>query len=224
MRHVNVYGLAGLLGAVVFTSSVVVLHVARPDIDWTRHYVSEFANGRLGWIFAFGVAVHGLGNVALSLGLRRSLEPGLLSAGAVLLFAAAAAGITAAALFPTDPAGSTPTFTGVVHRAAAAVSFPVELIALFMFSAAFAMSARWRQYTRGSFALSAIAAVTLVGLFLAVLWNRMPGLAERLALASLLLWEFGAALGLVRLSLSARQAGTNPPFDYRRANKNIDAS
>jgi hypothetical protein len=195
---VTVYGLAGLLGTVAFATSLVVLHVARPDIDWTRHYVSDFANGRLGWVFIFGAAVHGLGNVALSLGLRRSLEPGPLSAGAVLLFAAAAAGITAAALFPTDPVGSTPTFTGLVHRVAAAVSFPVELISLFMFSTAFATSPHWRRYTWGSFALSAIAAVAVAGLFLAVLCSRLPGLAERLALAIFLLWEFGAALELTR--------------------------
>lgn len=194
----RIYGLTALLGAASFTSSLIVLHVARSDIDWTRHYVSDFANGRLGWVFIFGAAVHGLGNVALSLGLRRSLEPGLLSAGAVLLFAAAAAGITAAALFSTDPVGSTPTFTGLVHRVAAAVSFPVELIALFMFSAAFATSPRWRRYTRGSFALSAIAAVALAGLFLAVLRSQIPGLAERLALAIFLFWEFGAALELTR--------------------------
>ena len=215
MRHVNVYGLAGLLGAVVFTSSVVVLHVARPDIDWTRHYVSEFANGRLGWIFAFGAAVHGLGNVALSLGLRRSLEPGLLSAGAVLLFAAAAAGITAAALFPSDPGGSALTLTGLVHRVAAMVSFPVELIALFLFSAAFAASPHWRRHARPSLAMSAVAAVALVGLFLAVLWNRMPGLAERLALASFLLWEFGAALELARSTSSHALHAMDWPNDLR---------
>lgn len=194
----TIYGLAGLVGVVVFTSSLVVLHLVRPDIDWTRHYVSDFANGRLGWVFIFGAAVHGLGNGALSIGLRRSLEPRLLSTGAVLLFAAAAAGITAAALFPTDPVGSTATITGLVHRAVAAASFPLEFIALFMFSAAFGASSRWRRYTRASFALSATAAVAVVGLFLAVFRDRLPGLAERVALAIFLVWEFGAALELTR--------------------------
>ena len=203
VRHVNVYGVAGLLGAVVFTSALVVLQAAHPEIDWTRHYVSDFANGRLGWVFVLGAAVHGPGNVALSLGLRRSLAPGPLTAGAVLLFSTAAVGITAAALFPTDPGGDARTLMGLVHRVAAAASFPIELIALILFSAAFAASPHWRRYTGPSIAISAIAAVTLVGLFLAVLWNRMPGLAERLALASFLLWEFGAALGLVRLSSSS---------------------
>lgn len=203
VRQVQLYGLAGLLGAVAFTSALVVLHVARPDIDWTRHYVSDFANGRLGWLFVLGAVAHGVGNVALSLGLCRSLAPGPLTAGAVLLFSTAASGITAAALFPTDPGGSALTVTGLVHRVAATVSFPVELIALILFSAAFAASPHWRRHTRSSLALSAIAAAAVAGLFLAVFRNRLPGLAERLALASFIVWEFGAALELVRVSSSS---------------------
>jgi hypothetical protein len=65
VRPMNVHGLAGLLGPVVFASSLIVLHSARPEVDWLRHYVSDFANGRLGWVFAFGTAAHGIGKPCL---------------------------------------------------------------------------------------------------------------------------------------------------------------
>ncbi len=191
-------GLAGLLGALLFAASLVFLHLVRADVDLTRHYVSDFVNGRLGWLFVVGAVVHGFGNLALDLGLRRSLGRSSLGAWAVLIFGLAAAGIVLAALFPIDPPGQSPTPAGLAHRAVAVATFPLELAALFLFSAAFAGAPRWRGRRKTSFALATIAAIAAAGFFLAVLRNWMPGLAERLALASFLAWEFWAARQLIR--------------------------
>lgn len=197
-RQVRVFGLAGLLGASVFTASLIVLHLTRADVDWTRHYVSDFANGRLGWVFVLGIVVHALGNLALNLGLRRSLDPGPLRAWAVFFFGLAVAGIVVAALFPIDPAGRSPSPAGLVHRVATIATFPLELVALFLFSAAFARTPHWKQRQRLSFALAAVAAAGMAGFFLAFFLNRLPGLAERFVLASFLAWEFWAAVQLAR--------------------------
>ena len=195
---VRAYGLAGLLGVLAFAASLIALHVLvlDEDIDWTRHYVSAFANGRLGWVFVFGATLHGSANLALSRGLRRSLAPGPLSTVAVLLFSLAAVGFLVAALFPTDPAGRA-TAAGFVHRLATTASFPTELIALFLFSTAFAASRRWRGWVRVSFASSGVAAVAMAALALAVLRNQLPGLAERVALASFMVWELGVSWELL---------------------------
>jgi hypothetical protein len=194
----RVYGLAGLLGAAVFTASLVVLHLTRTEVAWTRDYVSHFANGPLGWVFASSALVHGVGNLALTLGLRSSLDPRPLRAWAVALFGVAAAGIVVAALFPIDPTGSSVTFAGLAHRAVMSVSFPLELVALVLFSAAFARHPRWRRHSGVAWVLSAVAAVALTGFLLAVLLNWMPAVAERVALASFLAWEFWAAFQLAR--------------------------
>lgn len=191
-------GVASLVGVVAFALSLFTLQLLQPDIDWTRHFVSDFANGPLGLLFVVGAAVHSVGNLALSAGLRRSLGPGALRTAAVLLFGLAALGIFAAALFPTDSSGQERTLAGLVHRVSATASFPIELVALFLFSAAFAADPRWHHLAGLSFMWSAIAAALLVWLFLAVLANRMPGLAERAALASFLAWEFGASWSLAR--------------------------
>ena len=199
VRQVTVYALLGLLGAVVFASSLVVLHAAGADIDWMRHYVSDFVNGPLGWVFILGTAAHGLGNLALSVGLYQSLAPGRWRGRAAALLGLAATGIVIAALFPIEPEGQARSAIGLVHRAAAGGSFLLESAALMLFSAAFATSARWRRYARLSFIWSAIAAIALAGLLFAVLTNRLPGLAERLALASFWLWEIAAAVQLLQL-------------------------
>jgi len=198
MRQPRIFGLAGLLGASVFAGSLILLHLTHTDINWTRHYVSDFTNGRLGWVFVLGAVVHGFGNLGLSLGLRQSLDPGSLRAWAFLLFGLAAAGIMVAALFPIDPVGRYPTLVGLVHRVATIATFPLELVALFLFSAAFARHPRWRRRRVTSFVLSTVAAVGLAGFLLAFVLNRMAGLAERLALASFLAWELWVSLQLAR--------------------------
>ena len=200
LNRPTVYGLIGLLGVAAFTASLIVLHLTGAEIDWTRHYVSSFANGPLGWVFVWGALVHSVGNLALTLGLRRSLDPGPLRAWAVVLLGLAACGISVVAIVPVDPAGSSPTLTGFAHRAALSVSLPVELVALFLFSIAFRRDRRWRRCSGPSFVLSTIAASALAGFLVAVLLNRTPAVAERLALASVMAWEFWAAFQLVRHS------------------------
>lgn len=199
VRQVTVCASAGLLGAVAFASSLAVLHAAVTDINWMRHYVSDFANGPLGWVFVSSAAVHGLGNLALGFGLYQSLEPGRWRGRAAALLGLAAIGVVIAALFPIDPEGQALSASGLVHRAAAGASFLLESVALTLFSAAFATSPRWRRFARLSFTWSAIAAVALAGLLLAVLTNRLPGLAERFALASFWLWEITTAVKLLQM-------------------------
>ena len=197
-QQVMIYGLAALFGAAAFTSSVIILDVAGTGIEWTRHYVSHFANGPLRWVFVSGALAHSAGNLALSLGLRRSLDPGRLRAWAVVLLGLAAAGIAVVSLAPINPAESSPTLIGLAHRAVLAASLPVELAALFLFSIAFRGHRRWRRRSGRSFVLSAIAASALAAFLLAVLLNQMPAVAERLALATFMAWEFWAAFQLIQ--------------------------
>lgn len=191
------YGLAGLVGALTFVLSVVMLELLQPDTDRTRHYVSEFANGPAGWIFVLGAAAHALGNLALSAGFARALAPGILRSVSVRFLGIAAAGMLIAVAFPTDPAGGAETVSGVVHRVAAFTSFPIELIALFLLSAAFSANPAWRGLTKASYVSATVAGGMLAWLVVAVARNRAPGLAERFALAGFLAWELGASTALL---------------------------
>ncbi len=192
------YGIAGLVGAIAFLASLAVVHAVRSDIaDWTVHYVSDFANGPLGWVFVLGAALHGTGNLALGAGLRELAGEHRLGRWAALLFMLAAAGIVATAFLPADGAGREPTAIGLAHRAVVAASFVLELAALFAFSALFAAMPRRHAPARVSFALASLAAAALGAFALAVIANRAPGLAERFALASFLAWEVWAALTLL---------------------------
>lgn len=196
--YAKVSGIAGLLGAALFTGSVVVLHVARGDIDWQQDYVSHFAHGRLGWLFIWGAVVHGLGNLALGQGLRGSLADGRLRASAVFFFGIAAGGVLLAGLLPIDPIETQPTFAGQMHRGVVCVAFLSELVALFCFSVAFGRNPGWRRRSRTSFVLSAMATLALAGFLAALVLHRMLGMAERGALTTFMVWEFWIALCLIR--------------------------
>ena len=77
----------------------------------------------------------------------------------------------------------------------------MEVLALFLFSIAFRRDRQWRRRSGQSLVLSTIAASALAGFLLAVLLNQTPAVAERLALASVMAWEFWAAFHLVRHSM-----------------------
>lgn len=181
-----------MLGVAWFAAALFLLHAGSGELDWTRHYVSQFANGPRGWLLALGALGHAAGNVALGLGLYRSLRRGALRGWATGLFLLAAGDFAITGVVSVEPPGAAASFAGAVHRTAAAASFAAELPALVLFSAAFAGEARWRGVARASAALSALAAAASAMLLFAVLAGWRQGLAERAALGAFMAWEFWA--------------------------------
>lgn len=197
--QVRLYGLLGLLGLVTFLISLIVLHLnlTNTDIDWMRYYVSYLANEPLGWVFIAGTLVHGLGNLALAMGMHGALPPGRLRTWGVVLFALAAVGVLLAALFPIDSPDQALSTAGRIHRTAASATFSLELAALFVFSTAFGRHHYWRRQRVVSRTLAISAAVAMSMFVIALQLDVVPGLAERVALSVYLLWEFWIAVQLV---------------------------
>jgi Protein of unknown function (DUF998) len=196
--QVRFYGLLGLLGLVAFLIALIILHLnlANTNIDWMRYYVSYLANEPLGKVFVVGTLVHGLGNLALTLGMRGALPPGRLRDWGVLLFGLAAVGVLLAALFSIDPPGEALSTAGRIHRTAASATFSLELAALFVFSTAFGRHHYWRRQRVVSRVFSISAAVALSMFVIALQLDVVPGLAERVALTVFLTWEFWVAVQL----------------------------
>jgi hypothetical membrane protein len=196
--RLRIFGVLGLAGAVFFLLSILALHALRPDVDVTTHFISDFVNGPGGWLFVVAALIHGVGNIGLSLALRQSLPAGEWSAWASSLLLAAALGILIAAIFPTDPAGSA-TWIGVVHSAAVAGSFVLELAALFLFALACGEGSVWKPLARHCLSFAISAAVGLSLFFFLLLLEQLQGLGERAALLSFMAWEIWVSIGLIRL-------------------------
>lgn len=195
----HLFGGVGLAAALFFLLSIGFLQIVRTDVDWTTHYVSDFVNGPIGWLFVVSALVHGVGNLSLGIGLGRSLGKGTLRSWACGLLVASATGILVAAVFPTDPANSPTTWVGTVHSSAVTLSFILELAALFLFAMAFARSRRWKPHARLSLALAVLAAGSLSVFFLLLVLEQLPGLGERIALIAFTAWELWASLRLIRI-------------------------
>lgn len=195
----RILGTVGLVGALFFLASIVLLQVVRTDVNWTTHYVSDFVNGPVGWLFVVSALLHGLGNLGLGIGLGQSLGAGKLGPWASGLFVASAIGILVAAVFPTDPADSALTWIGLVHSTAVTASFILELAALFMFAMAFAHVRRWKAHAHADLVLSIAAAAGLSFFFLLLVVEQLPGLGERVALIAFTAWEIWASFRLIRL-------------------------
>jgi hypothetical protein len=189
---VRASGAAAMLGVAWFAAALLALHYGSGGLDWTRHYLSQFANGPRGWLLAVGVLGHAAGNFTLGFGLYRSLDGGALRGWASALFLMATAAFALTGIFAVEPPGTAPSAAGAMHRTASSAAFALELAALVLFSAAFAGQAPWRGMARVSLALSALAAAASATLVVAILIGSRQGLAERAALAPFMAWEFWA--------------------------------
>ena len=206
----NVFGLAGILGVVAFAAAALGLHLANKELDWTRHYVSQFVNGPLGWLFPLGTLAHAAGNAMLGAGLYRSLGTGRLRGWAAGFFFAAATGLAVSGLFAVEPPGATPSAEGAIHRVASSASFAVELAALALFSAAFGQDRGWRGAAGASLALTALAVGASAMLATSILLGWRPGLAERTALAAFMIWELFAGALVTRRPSRVTARGAAP--------------
>jgi hypothetical protein len=194
-------GAAGMLGVAWFAMIVSLLHLAGGGgggDDWTRHFVSEFANGPVGWLFGVGLSANGVGSALVGLGLYGVLPRGRTRTAATTLFLCAAGGLVLAAAFNTDPAGAAMTAAGLVHRAAVSAAFVMGLVSLALFSGAFAARPEWRLAALISAGLTALAVVACIALGTALHFGWRAGLIERNAVAPFLAWEFWAAAHIWR--------------------------
>jgi hypothetical protein len=127
----------GVIAGPVFVLVSGIQALTRDGFDPTRHAWSLLSNGSLGWIQITNFVLTGLMIVALAVGLRRALPPGLGGTWAPRLIGAYGVGLVAAGVFRADPALGFPPGTppdarevswhGVVHFASAASGSPAWL-------------------------------------------------------------------------------------------------
>lgn len=133
----------------------------------------------------------------------------------VALFGVSSLGLLVGAVFPTDPPAAAATTVGLVHRTAAYVSFPVELLALMMFARVFADGMGWRRHADWTRVVCLFAATSLGWLVAALVAGWPPGLAERAAIGGFLMWELGTG---VRLLVNPMRApASHPPRGPERS-------
>lgn len=94
-RVANWTAIAAAAGALVF---LALLHVLSPEFDPSWRQISEYANGKYGWILSLMFAFGGISQWALLIGVWRQERKAIFKAGLILLFIAGA-GEAMAAVF-----------------------------------------------------------------------------------------------------------------------------
>lgn len=105
-------------GAATFVVLLAALHVIKPKLDPSWHFISEYAIGDYGWIMVLAFFSLAFSFVALFIALRSQIRTIAGRIGLALLLTSAA-GLTIAAIFTTDPittSHDTVTTSGALHN------------------------------------------------------------------------------------------------------------
>ncbi|HEU5060857.1 MAG TPA: DUF998 domain-containing protein [Kofleriaceae bacterium] len=148
-----------LVGCALFVALLALLHLVRPEIDPSWHFISEYAIGENGWLMGLAFFSLALGYLALAVALAPHLR-GLGGRVGLALLAAGAVGLGLAGLFPMDPLMTHPddaTTSGTLHHVGGTLGIALPLAALVV-SWKLARDPDWRAHRR-RIAWAGIAAV-----------------------------------------------------------------
>ena len=144
-------------GAATFLVLLTALHLIKPDLDPSWHFISEYAIGRHGWVMVLAFLSLAVSYTALSVTLRSQLD-GVLGRIGLGLLLVSALGLTLGALFTTDPITSTAkTPEGRIHNIGGTLGMAMPFAAAFV-SWSLARRPEW-AFARRSLVIAAVLAV-----------------------------------------------------------------
>jgi hypothetical membrane protein len=212
---------ASLGGSGCFTICVLALHVLESNFNPLVNAMSDYAHGAQGWLTTLALFALGLGSLALTFGLARTLPGRSARIGQGCLAIFGVCGLVAAN-FPDDLPGhwNAPSLSGSLHASAAQIATIVISIAAFLLAWSVRRDPHWHRSAR---LLLTLALAMLVGFvllelsFLPVLISAHPpilfGLLERIFFVAAIAWLAVAAIGLLQTiddtTVSVREMGSN---------------
>ncbi|MET0711584.1 MAG: DUF998 domain-containing protein [Jiangellaceae bacterium] len=201
-------------GFATFLVVVVVLHVVQHDKDPRHNWVSDYANGRGGWLLTIAFLGAATGLFGLALGINRCVRPSRPRTVAIVAFAIASLATVASGVCASDPprADGTVGYTtvGAIHDLSGLVGGLAVLVGLFALARACRRDPAWER-TAGIVRLFAV--LFVVGLITEIVIGELStvgpdgdgvtGVAQRIDLA---ITMTGAILLGLRLYNSPRYA------------------
>ena len=123
------------LGAVVtFLVLLAALHLIKPELDPSWHFISEYAIKDYGWLIALAFCSLAFSFIALFFALRSHLQTIVGWIGLALLWVSAT-GLIIAGIFTTDPITTSPgamTTSGLLHNLGGTLGIAIPFAAAFV--------------------------------------------------------------------------------------------
>lgn len=186
---------AGVAGAALYVVMILAMHAIQPEIDPLDQrggFPSEYAIGRWGWLMALGFAGFGVGVLAVSAGLHRSLANSGRTTTAAVFLAISGLGLIGAGIFTSDPPRPDGTvgytLSGQLHALAGLLSFAGLITGLFLVRGVFARDPARRPLARLTRWVAWGTLAGLVAEIVAESAGTVPGLVGRIFLPVPLIW------------------------------------
>jgi len=194
-----------------FAVAAVATHIVSTQYDFVRDYISDYAVGPYGWIYASAFLASFIGCIALAVTLWQAVPPPALSRVGAALIVIVGLAYAVDFFYPTDilaPGEPPQTMTGKIHLAAAFLSWLLFVIAAPLISARLrhdSYFARWRA----ALLFFGWLALPLLLILVAIVVARTPvgGLAEKAFILDRNVWSLILALAILRAPPAAATGG-----------------
>jgi hypothetical protein len=187
-----------IFSVIYYVVAVALLHFLRTDYDPGYRFLSEYVIGPYGELMRSTFFVFGVGALALSFGLWRSVSAKLRFLPGLLLWVIWAGAVFLAGIYTADLQGSPPTESGKMHALMSMIGFPCVVLAMPLISVLLRWEQKWRSVWLVCVALSA----ALIICFFAIgqlAEMRLAGLGQRVFLACMLAWMFVLGWKLLKI-------------------------
>ena len=185
--------LAAVALVMVCLCGMVLLHIVRTDLDPVRQVMSEYANGRFGFLMTAVFYAIGLASIALGVRLGRAMAGGALVVATRILLVLGGLGLVLAGVFEVGRPAVPDTIEEIIHSYATMVAFTLIIVAMVLFAVSCRRDPRWTGFVWIAWGLAVTAAVAgafspFAGL---TTWS---GLAQRLLGLAVVAWLLLTAL------------------------------
>ena len=202
-------------GGLVSFLLLTALHLLRPDLEPSSHFISEYAVGAHGWVMAltfFSLAV-GCAGILVVLVPRIKSVTGRIGLVCML---AAAVGLTMATFFPMDPitvSRDNSSFSGKMHGVAAMIGNPGFMIGALLLGLTLRQNPDWAQVRSPLLAMTAviwISFVLMIVFMIGMMQQEAASPTGAIGWANRLLWAAYCAW----LMLAAWPVAHGPPTEH----------
>jgi hypothetical protein len=188
-------------GVFLSTALLAVLHIASPEFNPITRAMSDYVNGRFGFVLTAALLSMGASLLVLGRALRAVVNSGRGRFSAASL-AVAGSCVLIAGVFPIDntPDGRFTTAIGAVHAAAGFTFSPAIVLAMLSLPGAHAEQADREQPNRLARLLAVLSALAFVALLLVnlILPLTIGGVGQRVLMGLVSAWLVTVSTDLIR--------------------------